>query len=124
MSNAPFTSANHHLDELSGAVGRASTLHEARGRAVAAVEQMKRDLREGFIAPSVVEDKIDDALTLAGFDDDARDQIMSEVSYKLVDATIREVQRADEQAAARPLNESLDEWDAGDDPGSARSLPH
>jgi RecA-family ATPase len=93
MNDAPFTSANDHLDELASAVEHATTPAEARELALKTIERMKRDMREGFIEQAVIEDKIDDALVLAGLDDDARDDIMNEVSLKLADLLIKDPPR-------------------------------
>jgi hypothetical protein len=83
MHNGPFAMANDHLADLSDAIRDAMTFEEVRKRALAAVEQMRRELRESFIEEATVEAGIDEAIAAAGFNGAEHAAIMQDVVRKL-----------------------------------------
>jgi hypothetical protein len=82
MTDLPWQKATDHLADLADAIECASSIVEAREHALKTVDDMRQEMRAGFIEAVVVEDRIAEALCHAGFDDDA---IMKAVAAKLAD---------------------------------------
>jgi RecA-family ATPase len=80
MTDAPWQKAENHLADLAASIEGASTMAEAQIRALKTVDDMRQEMRAGFIEPVVVEDRIAEALSHAGFE---RDDVLKAVSDKL-----------------------------------------